>query len=540
MSRKLRKYLESIGLKASATEAQAWAFMATLEGEESAHARKLGAEENAEDGDEDGDKDEDEEEEEDGEKGDAEAADPPGGDDDEEEEEETASDSTSESAERGRVTSIMNLGSKFRMPESFVHHHVASGTSVRNVKAAIVSHQAATRAPVSIGVGPNLNQASVFETITDALAASGTPDRKLYRRNERGELVARDIRPQARGLVGKPFIKIAESWLAMTGRDPRLMSAGDLKRVLWDGGDFGGRRVAVHTTSDFDAVCANALNKSALREYAESPVTWPLWCRKGTAPDFNEIKRVALGEAPNLPEVREGGEYTLATVGDRKEVYTLIKYGRSFELTWEALLADNVGLFSRLPAMWVRAARRREEIAAIAALTGNGNMSDGNALFDASNHSNVAAGSDIDPPSVASLSAARVAMRRQTGISSDVILNIAPHCLIVPATLETVAERIINSENDPASSAPNVVNPFFRKLQLAVSPLLDQSSITQWFLAGDPKMWETVEVCFLDAYPTPVIVQTDQLNPDKRVFNCRHVVAAKALDWRALYANAGT
>ena len=88
-------------------------------------------------------------------------------------------------------------------------------------------------------------------------------------------------------------------------------------------------------------------------------------------------------------------------------------------------------------------------------------LSNGKTLFHA-NHGNLAQAAS--PLSVASLGAARVAMRRQTGIAGEAI-NVVPAFLVVPPELETLAEQVLT---DIAASEVANVNPSAGKLKLLV------------------------------------------------------------------------
>jgi len=541
MSQKLRAYLESIGLKASATEAQAWAFMATLEGDQAAEARRLYAEDGGEDETEEEDEasaeDAGDEKAEDGEEDDP----PEDGEEDDEDEEQarrrTADAAAAEvrraaaAAERSRVSSLITLGNQFNMTAAWVQKQIRAGTTVRAAKDAILAKLSATQAPLRIAVGEDLNRSTIGQAVVDALLLKA--GLRLAGNNADGELGDRKPHPRALGFRGISARQLCREFLSAQGVPVAGVSDAAVVKLVFDRQPMG-----VHTTSDFDNVLANALNKSLQREYQLKPVAWPKWCSRNTAPDFRQVERPRLAEAPALAAIKEGGEYTLATIGDSKEVYTLVKYGKAFELTWEALLNDDLGAFGRLSTRFINAARRLEDVTAFGVLTANANMGDGNALFDATNHGNLAAGSDIDPPSVATLNVMRKAMRVQTSGAS--ILNIEPRFIIAPAALEGTVLQLLASMSNPASSNAGVANIWQNGLEPIIDGTLDSDSAIAWYAAADPALTETVEVCFLQGYESPTLEVTDKMNPDKRTFTVRHVIAAKALDWKGLYKNAGT
>lgn len=563
MSTKLRKYLESIGLKASATEAQAWAFLATLEGEQAVEARRLAAEDEGADAgegarafvDEDGDGrcDNCGETEENCtcESGDGEAAAEDGDDEEEENQARGRGGSAGEgaggadaarlaadarAAERRRVTSIINLGSRFGMPEAWIQRHIVNGTSVRAVKDAILERQAATRAPVRIAVGEDLNRSTIAAACADALLAE--PMRRerltLARMAEDGRLVERPPHPRAARFTGMSASEICRAFLAAHGVPVAGVHRNRIAQMIFDRSIL-----AAHGTSDFPQTLANTLGMSLTRQYQELQPQWPLFCVRGTAPDFKAITRVSFGEVPNLEEVKEGEEYTEFTIGERAETYSLVKRGKKFALTWEAIVNDALDAFMRIPSQMIVAARRGEDDQAFGVLTTNADMADEVALFHADHDNLASTTAEKGAPTVARLNLARAAMATQTGISEDVTLNLVPRYILAPWALSGTIDQLLNSIADPAGTHAGVANTWNGKLTPIYNARLDASSVTAWYLACDPSMIDTIEVGFLAGYESPTIQTIDAVSPDRREFYIKHICTAKALDWRGLRKNPG-
>ena len=61
------------------------------------------------------------------------------------------------------------------------------------------------------------------------------------------------------------------------------------------------------------------------------------------------MHRVQLGEAPHLLEVGESGEFTYGTMGEGREVYALLTYGRIIGITRQTLINDDLDAFTRIP-----------------------------------------------------------------------------------------------------------------------------------------------------------------------------------------------
>jgi hypothetical protein len=193
----------------------------------------------------------------------------------------------------------------------------------------------------------------------------------------------------------------------------------------------------------------------------------------------------------------------------------------------------------RVPLAFSLAAKRSVNAAVYGILTSNPTMADGLALFEDSTHKNFVPNGSGAAPSITSLTAARLAMRTQTGLNGAV-LNIAPRFLILPAALETTADQLLNSISDQADNKNSgVVNPFYKKLEPVVESLLDAADPKSWYLEADPVSVDTVEVCFLGGQRTPYLETRDGWTVDGIEYKVRIEYGVKAIDHRGLYNNNG-
>lgn len=518
----LRKYLESIGLKASASDADAERYLASLTGAEAEIARTLTAPQAA-DPPPPPDEDEEEEEEEDKKAEEATEEKP----EDEEEKQDTAQ----------RTVEILAVAQRYGMGLDWARRQIETGATLQQAKDEIMQKLNKDKAPLSISVGEDLNRSTLGIACADAMLA-GVLERfhlGLSEDDGEGKVVARKPHPRAKAFAGKAPTEICRDFLAAQGVPVEGLHRNQIARMVFD------RNVmATHATGDFPYLLANVLNKALTRQYQEMQPQWPLFCVRGVIPDFKQVNRVSFGEVPNLATVVEGAEYTQFTIGERREVYTLVKSGKKFALTWEAIVNDDLSAFARIPGQMITAARRLEDASAFGQLTGTSTMGDGNALFDATNHSNLATTTaDKGAPTVARLNSARTAMATQTGISSDVKLNLVPSFILAPHALAGTIDELLTSQSNPASSNAGVSNIWNGRLTPIYNALLDASSATAWYLACGPALIDTIEVGFLAGYESPTMETIDGTSPDKREYFIRHICAAKALDWRGLYKNPG-
>ena len=300
------------------------------------------------------------------------------------------------------------------------------------------------------------------------------------------------------------------------------------------------RGIIGHGTSDFPNLLQNVANKAIIAGFMEAPNTHRQWVRTGSLPDFKQGSRVALSEFSNVEIVYENGEYKYGTYGDYKQTLQLVTYGKLFNISRQAIINDDTASFTAVPMGMAMAAMRAEADAAYAVLTGNPTMPDGNALFDASNHSNYVGSGSGATPSVTTIEAARVAMGLQTGLADTAYLNIEPAFLIVPLELAGTGRILRAAEFDPAAATLNYPNSVRDTFKVVADPRLSADSTTQWYMAADPTRHETVEIAFLDGNETPYLETKDGWTVDGVEFKCRHDFCAVAVDYRGLYCNDGS
>lgn len=335
---------------------------------------------------------------------------------------------------------------------------------------------------------------------------------------------------QVNEFTGYTLKELARASLQQAGlkfdyADPMELAGAALNMPTMIGG--------MHTTSDFVVVLGNVANKSMLRGYEEADETFELWTARGVLNDFKEVARVDIGFFPSLKEVPEGGEYKYGTVGERGEKIQLATYGRKFAISRQAIINDDMNVFTRIPQRMGRAARRTIGNLVYAILIDNPVMSDGKTLFHA-DHGNLAnPGTAL---SIASIDAGRAAMAKQKdGAGEAVALNVRPKFLLVPVELEGTAKVLMESEFSPEKTqrVPNHV----RGLAQVVSDA--RLSGTAWHLAADPNTYDTIEVAYLNGNSQPTLEQRPGWDVDGTEFKVRIDAGVKALGTHGLYKNPG-
>lgn len=292
-----------------------------------------------------------------------------------------------------------------------------------------------------------------------------------------------EISDQARPYAAMSTIDLARDCLRRSGMSTTGLSADTVITR------------ALHTTSDFPLILGDAVGRELRRAYQAAPSGVRQLARQTTARDFRAKRALQFGEGPELKKVNEGGEFKSGTIEESAETYSVETFGRIFSISRQALINDDMGAFTQIPAKLGNAASAFEAAQLVAKLAANPAMSDGTAVFHA-DHANLTG--SYAAPSATSLSAARLAMRKQTGLSGQLI-DATPRFVLVPAELETVAEQALA---EIAATKTADVNPF-ENLTLVTEARLTEDE--QWYVAADPSMIDGLEYAYLEGAPGPQI-----------------------------------
>lgn len=284
-------------------------------------------------------------------------------------------------------------------------------------------------------------------------------------------------------------------------------------------------REALTGTGAFPGILSNVANKSMAQAYQTAPTTYQLWTGKGSNTDFKAATRYRLSEADELEKVNENGELKHGELTETAVTATVATYGKTFSLTRQAIINDDMGALKTLPSIYGAACRRMINKMVYAVLADNPTI-EGAALFHAS-HGNL----QTQALTVAGLGKIKAAMAKQKNIGGKEFLNIQPAYLIVPVDLEVEAAQLINSVVDPSKNNA-AINPFANKLSVVADPELSASNV--FYMAAAPGIVPTIEVTSLNGNETPTMesaVQFDTLGIKWRIY---HDVGVNLLDFRGI------
>lgn len=408
--------------------------------------------------------------------------------------------------ERKRTSEITALFRDFDVEGA--DEAIVMGVSVDEARAMVMDQLRARNKGVSVTMGEAESDKFRAAAQDAVLMAAGIP--------------VADAAPGAQELRGYSMIELARESLQ---RENVKANFGDNMELA---------RQAINSTSTFPAIMSNLANKSVMVGFNEAETTFQIWAGKGSNRDFKEAARVALSEAGNLELVPEGGQFQQDFLGEASARTKVATYGKLFSLTRQAIINDDLGLFSKIATKYGSAAKRLANKMVYAQLTGNVKMQDNVALFD-SKHGNVAATGEA--LSVKAIAKAITAMRRQKGITGDATLNITPKYLVVPPELEMTAYQIVNSTAAVDGVNSGVVNPYKgRFVVVADAELTDPDA---WYLVADASQHDTIEVTYLNGVETPRLETRQGFDVDGIEYKVAFDCGISALDFRGVFKNAG-
>lgn len=303
--------------------------------------------------------------------------------------------------------------------------------------------------------------------------------------------------------------------------------------------------MSTHTTTDFPKILENVGTKLVLTGYNEAEEVYEPLCRQGTVPDFKEVKAVGLGNFTSLPQVREGAEYTYATIGERGAVMAVAKYGQLLSLTEEMLINDDVGQFVQLASKFGMTAANTAGDLFWAIFTSNPNLN-GSPLFS-SGRKNLRTGGG-SAFGDAALTAGYTqfttrAMADTDGGAGTKVLKIKPKFLIVPQALYDPAWRFLNSGtiNGTGGALGGTPNSHAGRYTLVSDARLDVSvgGSSRWFFAADPRMHDTIIKNRLAGRPAPRVTRHEEYKRDVITWKISDIVGISPLDYVGLQRNDG-
>ncbi|MBX9831657.1 MAG: hypothetical protein K2X78_01245 [Burkholderiaceae bacterium] len=244
--------------------------------------------------------------------------------------------------------------------------------------------------------------------------------------------------------------------------------------------------------------------------------------------DFRMQHRTRWGGYGDLPTVAEGADYQpLTSPSDEEATYKAGKKGGTEDITLEMIKNDDVGVIRRIPTKLSRAAKRTLAKFVFDFLRSNAVIYDTKALFHV-DHANLFTAA----LSKAELAVHRLSMLKQTELSSNDRIGIAPTRLVVPADLQEAAVDLFKLST-------NNEKTFIQSLTMNIIPVWYWTDANDWCTAADPADIPGIEMGFLDGRQEPELFVQDTPNvgsmfsADKLTYKIRHIYGGAVTDYRA-------
>lgn len=269
-----------------------------------------------------------------------------------------------------------------------------------------------------------------------------------------------------------------------------------------------------NATSDFPKLLANVMYKTLINKFKGVNSPWRQYTMRGTLSDFKPHNRVIMSEAPDLLLKEELGPYTDSTLEDFNYQIGLITKGRTFTVSREAIINDDLQALRRQPERFGRASARTLIKQIVNAIEGDGLMYDGKNMFhlDHGNSANVTLTNDA--AGIAAVSAGMTVIEKSTDPTTGEKYGIEAKYLLVPPDLEDTAMRIVNGQNFYPVSTSGGTNEIGKAKRLTVLKEPFLTSTTGWYVMADPNDLPVIEVGFLNGKETPdlLIKRADTIN----------------------------
>ena len=320
------------------------------------------------------------------------------------------------------------------------------------------------------------------------------------------------------------------------------------------------------TTSDFPHLFGDVLDRQVLAQYKATESTWKKYVRTSTVPrlypQIGGYRFAITGGDQRLDLVAEKGEYLASARDETRYTLYVYKYGRQFDISWEAIVNDDLGALTDTPMRFAKAALRTEQYAVVNQYADDDGTHGAGNLYDKVDATLANRNGSAALLTIANLETALEMMAGFLDTGGSPIYNRAKY-LVVPPSLEMTARQILTSavkqwtEGAVGTPVPypttNVVSQM--GLELIVEPWLPicdpSNGLTGWYLFADPSDIAALEAGYLAGHERPelcmkasdkVAVGGAPLGPmsgdfatDNIFYRVRHCFGITELDWRATY-----
>jgi phage head maturation protease len=472
MNPQLRAYLESIGLRKDATDAEASAFMAKLTGDQKARADALQ---------------------------DGQRSDPPAG--------QTATGQTQPAgsqrsdppptppasgnggattadvdeaarravvAERDRVRQLTELAGE-DVPQETLRRAINDGWDMARASNEFLTAVRSNRAPgqnaaapyqPSAHTGP-MGNASVRSLAAGMMLGYGISDpTKHTMHNGRRDPTTADRLTAQDVEAGQRFQRL--SLVDMI----RMSVQMDTGRLYWDPSEaFEAVRTAP-SGGTLAYIFSTNVYARLIEGWATVGDTTVGWCEEEDVANFLQQEDISLAANARLQQLPRGDTAKDATISDSHETYKIARYAKKFTVDEQDVIDDRLGAIMRMPVEMGEAARQLRPDLVYSLMLENPTMSDTGEVYNSTavttkgGHSNLGTGALSSTALKAAISAMVKQRLNRTAKDPGRALVLRPKFLIVPADLEWTARELTSAaalaklfadSNDPWYAALNLL-----------------------------------------------------------------------------------
>ena len=287
-----------------------------------------------------------------------------------------------------------------------------------------------------------------------------------------------------------------------------------------------------YSTSDLPLLMEDVMNKILRGDYTFAPEHWKTIARQKLVPDYREQPFYQFETENGIKEIPEGGEIPYTRMIEAKQTIRIKDYGEGFKLTRQAIINDDLDVFSRIPERFVK---DHDEFCGDMVwnmIINNIMMFDGKPLFDNS-HLNVVTGAGSVFGETGLTSALQI-FRGQKALGGKRRINIEPRYLIVPTELEIPARKQLTAI---MASTTADVNVFQNAFELIVERRLTDPNA--WYLMADPASVDGLYYANLQGEEGLRANREEKFNTDTIDYAVRFNFGTAAIDWRGIVKMTG-
>jgi len=271
-----------------------------------------------------------------------------------------------------------------------------------------------------------------------------------------------------------------------------LSELGTRGKDLYLRGEYGDL-AEVLTTAHFSSYFADAISRAFYADYAYGAGSWKDYTYPDTTPDFRDVARFRMSEPGTLYKRREKQQAAATYITETEVNYGVEPYSRQFDVSWQAIVNDDLGKIKEIPQRMANAANRWLD-AWVSALYDN-------ATTQAALIALGAVYGGTGRLTAANLAIGLNAMMQRVDVNGNQ-MNINKVWLVIPKILQIQAADILKDLLSYGGAGGNVLMEFVSGVR--VDPYIGFAvPNVPWYLVADPPEVPTITVARLQGWDGP-------------------------------------